>query len=173
MKKPSICERRICRGCIYSSYLNGWRVCDYIQITGKRRPCPAGVGCTVRVSMNGDEAGAPVTARKRQDQKPNGRKPKWDYSKAEEMLKQGLSPKEIAVAMGISPDHLRKCFRQHGVELPRAKAGPAYTWDVERGRKLYQQGKTAKEIAQALGTRPETVHAWMRKQGLSPNRRST
>ena len=43
---------RYCRRCIYlapvsitSTY---HKACDYIGHTGRRRPCPAGTGCTVR-----------------------------------------------------------------------------------------------------------------------------
>lgn len=41
-----------CRGCIYlapiSCVSTKNRACDYIGATDRRRPCPAGKGCTVR-----------------------------------------------------------------------------------------------------------------------------
>ena len=37
-----------CRGCIYLTQVSGYNACDYIGATDKRRPCPAGKGCTVR-----------------------------------------------------------------------------------------------------------------------------
>ena len=44
-----ICDRH-CKGCVYLSYLNNshYLYCSYILKTGKRRPCPAGTGCTVK-----------------------------------------------------------------------------------------------------------------------------
>ena len=41
-----------CRGCKYLMYVScpntKQKACDYIGATKKRRPCPAGKGCTVR-----------------------------------------------------------------------------------------------------------------------------
>lgn len=44
-----ICDS-YCKGCVFSAYVNGGvlRVCMYMLKTGKRRPCPAGSGCTVK-----------------------------------------------------------------------------------------------------------------------------
>lgn len=41
-----------CRGCVYIGRILGGaeKWCDYIGATGKRRPCPAGKGCTVRLT---------------------------------------------------------------------------------------------------------------------------
>ena len=36
-----------CKGCIY--YFSTSGTCDYLIMTGKRRPCPAGKGCSVKV----------------------------------------------------------------------------------------------------------------------------
>lgn len=39
-----------CKGCIYRCNLyNYLYCCDYFLRTGKRRPCPAGQGCTVKI----------------------------------------------------------------------------------------------------------------------------
>ena len=37
-----------CAGCVYQVKAGGYLVCDYISITGSRRPCPFGAGCTVK-----------------------------------------------------------------------------------------------------------------------------
>ena len=44
-----------CNNCIYSSVLSAstTRVCNYLLATGKRRPCPAGEGCTVKETRGG------------------------------------------------------------------------------------------------------------------------
>lgn len=42
-----------CNGCIYKMFLGGGKFtpyCNYIVETGHPRPCPAGTGCTVKVT---------------------------------------------------------------------------------------------------------------------------
>lgn len=39
-----------CAGCIYGGGNNEHvKACSYLLVTGQRRPCPAGKGCTVRI----------------------------------------------------------------------------------------------------------------------------
>ena len=46
-----VCSK-YCNPCIYRKVFAGsWLpYCDYLCMTGKRRPCPAGDGCTARVT---------------------------------------------------------------------------------------------------------------------------
>ena len=48
-KNKGICDET-CKGCVFCGYLNGQNlfVCNYFLATNKRRPCPAGSGCTVK-----------------------------------------------------------------------------------------------------------------------------
>ena len=47
-KKQSICDK-YCVGCVFLGYADGAiNLCEYFLTTGKRRPCPAGTGCTVK-----------------------------------------------------------------------------------------------------------------------------
>lgn len=42
---------KTCKGCMYKTRMSGvekLEACIYIIVTGKRRPCPPGKGCTVR-----------------------------------------------------------------------------------------------------------------------------
>ena len=42
-------ERHPCYGCKYSCSGSGWLIyCEYLFITGHRRPCPGGKDCTVK-----------------------------------------------------------------------------------------------------------------------------
>ena len=47
--QKSVCDK-YCKGCVYnaeiSSFIYGY--CNYIFNERKRRPCPAGKGCTVK-----------------------------------------------------------------------------------------------------------------------------
>ena len=45
-----------CKDCKYSmiiSWEGTFYACDYMGMTGKRRPCEPGDGCTVKVKLNG------------------------------------------------------------------------------------------------------------------------
>lgn len=49
-KKPSICDS-YCRGCYYLLGGNSRLMsCDYFEKADKLRPCPAGKGCTVKIT---------------------------------------------------------------------------------------------------------------------------
>ena len=39
-----------CTDCWYRRKVGGMPYCDYFLSTGVRRPCPAGAGCTVKIS---------------------------------------------------------------------------------------------------------------------------
>lgn len=44
----AICDS-YCNGCEYQgSFGGGWIYCNYFYIEDKLRPCPAGIGCTVK-----------------------------------------------------------------------------------------------------------------------------
>lgn len=44
----TVCDS-FCNGCIFKGSCNGGMpMCEYFLITDKRRPCPAGTGCTVK-----------------------------------------------------------------------------------------------------------------------------
>lgn len=45
----SVCDS-YCDGCIYKGLVQGHvRCCNYLELTGKVRPCSAGNGCTVKL----------------------------------------------------------------------------------------------------------------------------
>lgn len=46
--KSSICDKKTCARCKYSTLLSGTLACGYILNTGRRRGCPAGQGCSKR-----------------------------------------------------------------------------------------------------------------------------
>ena len=47
--QESVCNRN-CKGCVYNAEVatHKWGYCNYIFVERKRRPCPAGKGCTVK-----------------------------------------------------------------------------------------------------------------------------
>ena len=49
-----------CVDCVYSTLLSLpraglWHACDYIGVTGKRRPCEAGYNCKVKVDEESEQ----------------------------------------------------------------------------------------------------------------------
>lgn len=88
-----------CKGCIYQIKFGGYWLCDYITITGHRRPCPFGAGCTVKEAEGGMK--------------------KWDESKAYELYQAGASDLEIAHEVGMKPSTI--CKWRRGKELPAHK----------------------------------------------------
>lgn len=81
-----ICDS-YCKGCDYNQRCTGdWQtICVYYLATGKRRPCPAGEGCTVKTTkrkysmwIDGD---ASAWAKKMQEAK-----------KAKAVLRKGICP---------------------------------------------------------------------------------
>lgn len=56
--------KNYCDNCVYRGVLSAstTQVCNYIFVTHKKRPCPAGEGCTVKVARE-------VKRRKKKDNK--------------------------------------------------------------------------------------------------------
>ena len=77
-------KRDPCEGCVYRTKLGFGYVCDYLCMTGQRRPCPFGEGCTVK------------------ETETNMSRKQWDKQMALELYKQGKSDNEIGKALGIS-----------------------------------------------------------------------
>ena len=49
-KTEHIVSSKYCDGCFHFGYVGSNAHCDYIGNTGHRRPCPAGEGCTERIT---------------------------------------------------------------------------------------------------------------------------
>lgn len=84
-----------CAGCVYQVKAGGYLVCDYISITGSRRPCPFGAGCTVKETEKNMK--------------------NWDKAKAFELYQAGASDKEIAAGVEVSPGTIYKWRHEKGL----------------------------------------------------------
>ena len=72
-RRKGVCNS-YCNGCIYLGYATGdMKLCEYMLKTDKRRPCPAGTGCTVK--QTGDRK-LPWRAEADETWKVNQKKPK-------------------------------------------------------------------------------------------------
>lgn len=61
-KRRIKCVDGYCRGCVYLARTgDGSDWCDYIGITGHKRPCPAGKGCTEKKVAKRKREGIVIT----------------------------------------------------------------------------------------------------------------
>ncbi len=119
-----------CKGCAYAVLLSGDWCCDYLGVTGHRRPCPPGEGCTVRAEGDRD------SKRIWKETKPmKGRS--WDTTKARTLYDEGLLDGAIASELGIKattvsfwrrtqglPSNWEKQKKQNAVKAPEPPVVP-------------------------------------------------
>lgn len=56
----ALIDKRYCNGCRYLSKGTNFWCCDYVFIADKRRPCPAGSGCTEKLDKKKKRASLTV-----------------------------------------------------------------------------------------------------------------
>lgn len=97
-----------CEGCGYAILLSGAWCCDYLSITGHRRPCPPGAACTVRVAAKKDP-------KRKWKEHPPVKRRTWDTKKALELYCQGQSDGAIAAAVGTTRNAVAFWRREQGL----------------------------------------------------------
>ena len=65
-------DKKYCHPCVYKGSFAADYLCNYISVTGERRGCPAGVGCTQRRTE-------PIFIPKPQPKLPEGQLPKGKH----------------------------------------------------------------------------------------------
>ena len=138
---------RWCRGCKYLSSAGCSGCCDYLLITGKRRPCPIGNDCTVR------------EYNKRY--KPSDSHVAWcravdELLEAERIkAEQHVKERTARDASPVEKDYEDDEQKRHGKKP---------TWDIEYGFMLFQQGYRYYEIATILRVNYTAVAAVAHRQ---------
>lgn len=96
-----------CAGCFYRGKAGGNLLCEYILITGHRRPCPFWAGCTVKETEKCMK--------------------NWDKAKALALYQAGAIDKEISAEVGVSPTTIYSWRKKNGLEAhgPATQALPA------------------------------------------------
>lgn len=94
-----------CEGCVYAVLLSGAWCCDYLLMTGHRRPCPPGEDCTVRKEGDYTKKGSAFMKRR-----------EWDTDKAKALYDQKLSDAEIAGRVGTTASAV--AYWRRGLGLP-------------------------------------------------------
>ena len=90
-----------------------------------------------------------------------------DQRRRRELYDRGLSDREIAEETGAKISTVTSWRDNFGLTPnPGGKRGIPVSWE-EDGLRLYREGKTDREIAEAVGRSVATVGEWRRKHGLA------
>lgn len=92
-----------CAHCIYHAVTDGMITCDYILITGHRRPCPPGKLCTVRLTKEGEKM----------------TKINIDIKQVRRLIDEGKTIEEIASALNVSRSTVDRFLHQHGLSTKK------------------------------------------------------
>lgn len=114
-----------CEGCAYAVLLSGMWCCDYLLMTGRRRPGPPGEDCTERKECDLTKKGRAFMRRR-----------DWDTEKAKALYDQKLTDAEIAGEVGTTASAVAFWRRSLGLpanpgqhsppwEEPKSKAAPS------------------------------------------------
>ena len=98
-----------CKGCVYAAALSGEWFCDYLSITGHRRPCPPGEGCTVRVEAEKDP-------KRKWKECPPVKGRTWDTDRARALYDEGLPDAKIAAEVGTTKSAVAFWRRKQGLQ---------------------------------------------------------
>lgn len=91
---------------------------------------------------------------------------KWQ--RFQTLAADGSSAPEIAAALDLKVDRVRRDAKAAGITLTRAKSsGAPIRWDVDLGKRLAEQGMTAREIGEQVGASPLTVRRVLGRAGVT------
>lgn len=146
-----------CKTCKYG---NKEAICTYILVAQRRRPCPAGIGCTVYEKVESRRelqqvSLAPSTA--------NINRKSFDKAEAYRLYKSGANDREIAEAMHLQTGTVAN-WRIRS-KLP-SQADLYATRQLKQLQNLFENGASDKEIGEALGVGIYRVRGLRSKYGL-------
>lgn len=120
-------SQNACKGCVYYGRAGAEPICEYILMEQRRRPCPPGEGCTVKIVGGTDM-----------------KQKAWDEARARQLYEEGKSDIDIADMVGASAgaiaawrrkNHLvskNQPVRKKAAQKPSAEAAPCVTtWPIE------------------------------------------
>ena len=143
--------------CTTCKYGNRDAICTYILVAQRRRPCPAGKGCTVYER----------TENRRERQKlslaPNLNRKSLDETEAYRLYKSGANDREIAEAMHLQTSAVSRWRIQN--KLPSQTSIYASN-QLKQLCDLFETGASDKEIGEALSVGISRVKRLRNKYGL-------
>lgn len=143
--------------CTTCKYGNRDAICTYILAAQHRRPCPAGIGCTVY------ERAENRRERQQLSLAPNLNKKSLDKAEAYRLYKSGANDREIAEAMQLQTSTVSRWRIRSN--LP-SQASIYATKQAKQLQNLFETGASDKEIGDALGVGIDRVKGLRNKYGL-------
>lgn len=143
--------------CTTCKYGNRDAICTYILVAQRRRPCPAGIGCTVY------ERAENRRERQQLSLAPNLNRKSFDKAEAYRLYKSGANDREIAEAMQLQTGTVANWRIRSN--LP-SQASIYATKQAKQLRDLFENGASDKEIGEALGVGIYRVRGLRNKHGL-------
>ena len=143
--------------CTTCKYGDKKAICTYILAAQHRRPCPAGIGCTVY---------EPVESRRERQQlslAPNLNRKSFDKAEAYRLYKSGANDREIAEAMHLQTSAVSRWRIRSN--LPSQTSIYA-TKQEKQLQNLFETGASDKEIGEALSVGISRVKRLRNKYGL-------
>lgn len=143
--------------CTTCKYGNRDAICTYILVAQRRRPCPAGIGCTVYEKVE--------NRRERQQLSlaPNLNRKSFDKEEAYRLYKSGANDREIAEAMHLQTSAVSRWRIRSN--LPSQTSIYA-TKQEKQLQDLFENGASDKEIGEALSVGISRVKRLRNKYGL-------
>ena len=146
--------------CTTCKYGNRDAICTYILVAQRRRPCPAGIGCTVYEKVENRRDLQRFTLA------PSAANPKrtpFDKAEAYRLYKAGANDREIAEAMQLQTSAVSRWRIRSN--LP-SQASIYATKQAKQLQNLFETGASDKEIGESLGVGISRVKRLRNKYGL-------
>ena len=146
-----------CRGCQYLGLCGISACCDYIEMTGKVRPCPAGEQCTVKILLPGKW--------------PTEAQHNAEIQKLQSTMRQSTLERLGQKAKLRQKEYVRDLSYDEVQDDTPKKRGRRLSWDSEYGKRLYLDGFTANQVSYIMDVPLGRVSAFVRRYNLTDERR--
>ena len=143
--------------CTTCKYGNRDAICTYILVAQRRRPCPAGKGCTVYEKVENRRELQQLSLA------PNLNRKSFDKAEAYRLYKSGANDREIAEAMHLQTSAVSRWRIRSN--LPSQTSIYA-TKQEKQLQNLFETGASDKEIGEALCVGISRVKRLRNKYGL-------
>lgn len=85
------------------------------------------------------------------------------------LQKAGFDIAEIARILGLEPEGVEKCLNARVQRKPKGANDSLSRFDWNKARRLYDEGKTDRQIAAGIGCSFQRVQHWRASHGLASN----